>query len=90
MVLPRVGVGLDFSPATRPTVAPAANSVLSLDGRTSLTVAGPEAFDMTNRDYTIFADQDPAGGTIFSKAAKEGRWRVRRQNAVRPQWKTRL
>ena len=45
------------------------------NGRTSVTVAGSTGFDMTNRDYTIFARiKTRRGGTIFSKAAPQGQW----------------
>ena len=38
-------------------------------------VAGSEAFDMTNRDYTIFARiKTEHGGTIFSRTARDGPW----------------
>jgi hypothetical protein len=66
----KISLGL----ADEPPVAPAANNARLLDGRTYVTVAGPEAFDMRDCDYTIFARvKTRRGGTIFSKSA-DGRW----------------
>ncbi|HEX3148891.1 MAG TPA: DUF6797 domain-containing protein [Gemmataceae bacterium] len=44
-------------------------------GRTSLEVANPEAFDLTNRDYAVTARiKTRVGGTIFAQAPTAGAW----------------
>jgi serine/threonine protein kinase len=55
--------------------SPAATDTLAFDGGTQVRVAGSEAFDMTRRDYTIFARvKTQRGGTLFSRAARAGPW----------------
>ena len=62
------------APLAIPAVPPFANNALAFDGRTRITVAKSADFDMTNRDYTIFARiKTRRGGTIF-KAAEVGPW----------------
>jgi putative heme-binding domain-containing protein len=48
---------------------------LSFDGRTQIEVAQPAAFDLARSDFTIHARiRTREGGTIFSRAAAEGKW----------------
>ncbi len=48
---------------------------IRFDGGTQLVVAKPQAFDMHDKDYTIFAKiKTRKGGTIFSKAPAKGKW----------------
>jgi serine/threonine protein kinase len=59
----------------KPAAIPAAHTAFVFDGQTSFTVAGSAGFNMTNRDYTIFARiKTRRGGTIFSKTAAQGSW----------------
>jgi hypothetical protein len=61
-------------PPSRPPAPGLARESRPFDGRTRVTVSGPEAFDMTGRSYTISARiKTRRGGTIFSKTP-EGPW----------------
>jgi putative heme-binding domain-containing protein len=45
------------------------------DGATCLQIDDGDAFDLTHRDYTLFARiKTRGGGTIFSKTKPEGNW----------------
>ena len=62
------------SPTTFTGGSRAASNGLSFDEGTRVTVTGSEAFDMTHRNYTIFARvKSRRGGTIFSKT-QPGSW----------------
>jgi hypothetical protein len=51
---------------------PTPSNPLQFNGRTRISIAGPEAFDMTDCDYTIFAQiKTKGGGAIFSKTADD-------------------
>ena len=61
---------------------------LAFDGRLYLDVAGSDAFDFTESDYSISARiKTTEGGTILSKSPAEGRapktkrWRARRSRS---------
>jgi len=75
----RLVIPMESRPLDRPAVGgqsgPAPINTLRFDGRTRILVAGSRAFDMTNRDYTIFARiKTSLGGTIFSRTAPERPW----------------
>jgi serine/threonine protein kinase len=72
---PKIAFRPNLAPTDKAARGIADERLVSFDGRTGITVAGSEAFDMTNRDYTIFARiKTRRGGTIISRAAKDGRW----------------
>ena len=71
------------APVGKPPVPPTSNNGLSFDGRTRVTIAESSGFDMTNRDYTVFARiKTRRGGTISFRKLRAGCLGTRRKNPV--------
>jgi hypothetical protein len=68
----------------RPRTRTSRPAEVRFDGATCLQIDEADAFDLTHRDYTVFARINTRrGGSIFSKTKPEGELGSGRQDAVR-------
>jgi putative heme-binding domain-containing protein len=66
------GVPVAETPAAEPGQA---ESGLTFDGGTSVQIGSADAFDMTHKDYTVYARiKTRADGSVFSKTAPSDTW----------------